>query len=107
MFPGPEKDGPTQGPFPVHEAFPRTTRVHPAMKGFYGSMHVKCIVLFYQEYCRVVIPTANLVGYDWNQMDNVRHPLSCPRPCPHHSPIALVRHGYFEPYSNVYSLYGT
>lgn len=45
--------------------------VSPAMKGFYGSPHVKIIVVFYQTYCRIVIPTANLLEYDWATMDNV------------------------------------
>lgn len=36
----------------------------------YGAMHVKCAILCYDNYMRVVIPTANFVAYDWDTMDN-------------------------------------
>lgn len=71
VLPHHEKNQPTQPPRPVHPQFPRTVMVSPAMKGFYGSAHVKIIVVFYQTYCRIVVPTANLVAYDWAAMDNV------------------------------------
>lgn len=39
----------------------------------YGAMHVKCAILCYDNYMRVVIPTANFVDYDWDTMDNGEH----------------------------------
>ena len=37
----------------------------PKMEGIVNCMHSKLMVLFYEERCRIVVPTANLVGFDW------------------------------------------
>lgn len=40
-----------------------------------GSMHSKLQILKYPDYLRVVVPTGNLVPYDWGEtgvMENVR-----------------------------------
>eukprot|EP00842_Homolaphlyctis_polyrhiza_P001395 jgi/Hompol1/2256/HPOL_005907-RA len=37
----------------------------------YGSMHIKFMLLFYKEFVRVVIPSANLVSYDWTLQENI------------------------------------
>lgn len=40
-----------------------------------GAMHSKLQLLKFPEYLRIVIPTANLVPYDWGEtgvMENVR-----------------------------------
>lgn len=45
----------------------------PAMNGP-GSMHSKLQLLRYPDYLRVVVPTGNLVPYDWGEtgvMENV------------------------------------
>jgi hypothetical protein len=47
--------------------------VFPAMNGP-GAMHSKLQLLKYPDYLRVVVPTANLVPYDWGEtgvMENV------------------------------------
>ena len=49
----------------------------PPMKGA-GAMHSKLQLLKYPDSLRIVIPTGNLVPYDWGEtgvMENVRHPL--------------------------------
>lgn len=52
----------------------------PAMNGP-GSMHSKLQLLKYPDYLRVVVPTGNLVPYDWGEtgvMENVsRSGRSC------------------------------
>lgn len=43
------------------------------MTGF-GCMHSKLQLLKYKHYLRIVVPTGNLVGYDWGEngaMENV------------------------------------
>ncbi|GAA97673.1 uncharacterized protein L969DRAFT_87780 [Mixia osmundae IAM 14324] len=35
-----------------------------------GAMHIKLILVVYDDFCRVAIPTANLVPYDWQQIEN-------------------------------------
>ncbi|KAI8996043.1 tyrosyl-DNA phosphodiesterase-domain-containing protein [Gaertneriomyces semiglobifer] len=37
----------------------------------YGLMHIKLFILFYEDSIRVVIGSANLVGYDWEKLENV------------------------------------
>lgn len=44
-------------------------------RGIYDRMHSKLMLLFYPDYMRVVVPSANLVPYDWGEtgaMENVR-----------------------------------
>lgn len=43
-----------------------------------GAMHSKLQVLKYSDYLRVVVPTGNLVPYDWGEtgvMENVGMPV--------------------------------
>ncbi|KAJ3067459.1 hypothetical protein HDU98_009314 [Podochytrium sp. JEL0797] len=42
-----------------------------AREGTYSTMHVKIGVLFHDMYVRVVVTSANLVDYDWNDLENV------------------------------------
>lgn len=37
------------------------TELHPPLTG-YGSFHPKMMLLFYVNFCRVVVSSANLVG---------------------------------------------
>ena len=39
----------------------------PPMEGQVNCMHSKLMLLFYATYLRVVVPTANLVPYDWGE----------------------------------------
>jgi Tyrosyl-DNA phosphodiesterase len=39
----------------------------PPMGGNVNCMHSKLMLLFYTERCRVVVPTANLMGFDWGR----------------------------------------
>lgn len=51
-----------------------------------GSMHSKLQLLKYPDYLRVVVPTGNLVSYDWGEtgvMENVRNSLVARRPLSH------------------------
>ncbi|KAM5371357.1 hypothetical protein ACJZ2D_007956 [Fusarium nematophilum] len=53
----------------------------PAMNGP-GAMHSKLQLLKYQDYLRVVVPTANLVPYDWGEtgvMENMVFLIDLPR----------------------------
>jgi hypothetical protein len=46
----------------------------PPMYGPVGNMHSKLMILNYADYLRVVVPTGNLVPYDWGEsgtMENV------------------------------------
>ncbi|KAG4263394.1 hypothetical protein FPRO03_09701 [Fusarium proliferatum] len=55
--------------------------VFPAMNGP-GAMHSKLQLLKYPEYLRVVVPTANLVPYDWGEtgvMENMVFVIDLPR----------------------------
>ena len=56
----------------------------PRMDGQINCMHSKLMLLFYLDYLRVAVPTANLVPYDWGEcggaMENVRYlPKACTR----------------------------
>ena len=37
----------------------------PSLEGQVNCMHSKLMLLFYAERCRIVVPTANLMGFDW------------------------------------------
>ncbi|KAF4954985.1 hypothetical protein FGADI_4895 [Fusarium gaditjirri] len=55
--------------------------VFPAMNGP-GAMHSKLQLLKYPDYLRVVVPTANLVPYDWGEtgvMENMIFLIDLPR----------------------------
>lgn len=46
----------------------------PPMEGGAGCMHSKLQLLKYPNYIRIVVPTGNLVPYDWGEtgvMENV------------------------------------
>lgn len=43
----------------------------PSMEGQINCMHSKLMLLFYQKSMRIVVPTANLVPYDWGECDGV------------------------------------
>lgn len=55
----------------------KNIRFHfPRMNGP-GSMHSKLQILKYEKYIRIVVPTGNLVPYDWGEtgsMENVDLP---------------------------------
>lgn len=66
-----EKEG-TYG----NEADPNMFVVHPPMLEIIGDqrsgvMHSKLMLLFHHTYVRVVIPTGNLVEYDWRMIQNL------------------------------------
>lgn len=47
----------------------------PPMDGQVNCMHSKLMLLFHSKYLRIVVPTANLIPYDWGEgggvMENV------------------------------------
>lgn len=59
--------------------------VFPPMTGVAtrGNMHSKLQILKYEQYLRIVVPTGNLVPYDWGEtgiMENVLLPTQNIRP---------------------------
>ena len=46
--------------------------IFPPLAGPYGCMHIKLFLLWYPESLRVVIPSANLLPFDWDTIENVR-----------------------------------
>lgn len=51
-------------------------------QGRYSSMHSKLMLLFYGKYLRIVIPSANLMPYDWGEtgvMENTVFLIDLPR----------------------------
>ena len=53
----------------------------PLMGGNVNCMHSKLMLLFYPERCRVVVPTANLMGFDWgvgSTMENMAWIIDLP-----------------------------
>ncbi|KAL2164557.1 hypothetical protein VTH06DRAFT_3774 [Thermothelomyces fergusii] len=53
----------------------------PPMHGF-GSMHSKLMLLKYEKYLRIVVPTGNLMSFDWGEtgtMENMVFILDLPR----------------------------
>ncbi|CAG8588546.1 9628_t:CDS:10 [Paraglomus occultum] len=65
-------NGEKQGVFPLSTSKYKLTIVHPPMppSGF-GCFHPKLMLLFYENWMRVVISSANLVPYDWDTMENI------------------------------------
>ncbi|KAG0342497.1 hypothetical protein BG000_004214 [Podila horticola] len=47
----------------------KVTELHPPLSGM-GSFHPKMMLLFYANFCRVVVGSANLVSHDWEEMVN-------------------------------------
>ena len=43
--------------------------VFPPLKGF-GCMHTKLIILWHDEFIRIAIPSANLLDFDWDTIEN-------------------------------------
>ncbi|KAI5478523.1 tyrosyl-DNA phosphodiesterase 1 [Pseudohyphozyma bogoriensis] len=50
--------------------FQCSPRMQQLFSGYYGTMHVKCLILYFEDFCRIIIPTANSVDYDWDRIDN-------------------------------------
>lgn len=50
---------------------PRTRLCCPPMGGQVTSMHSKLMLLFHLDYVRIVVPSANLVPYDWGENNGV------------------------------------
>ncbi|KAL9100983.1 MAG: hypothetical protein Q9163_003705 [Psora crenata] len=54
----------------------------PSMDGQINCMHSKLMLLSYSKYLRIVVPTANLVRYDWGEtgeMENMVFLIDLPR----------------------------
>lgn len=54
----------------------------PPQQGQYTCMHSKLMLLFYEESLRIVVPTANLMRYDWGEtgiMENSAFIIDLPR----------------------------
>lgn len=54
----------------------------PSMEGQINCMHSKLMLLSYPDYLRIVVPTANLVPYDWGEhgtMENTVWMVDLPR----------------------------
>ncbi|KAI5804075.1 tyrosyl-DNA phosphodiesterase-domain-containing protein [Peziza echinospora] len=45
--------------------------VFPNMSGQINCMHSKLMLLFHSDYLRIVVPSANLVPYDWGEVGGV------------------------------------
>ena len=51
---------------------PFITMIFPPMpNSSFGCMHIKLVILMYESRCRVAIPSANLIQYDWETMENI------------------------------------
>ncbi|KAF8457236.1 tyrosyl-DNA phosphodiesterase I [Terfezia claveryi] len=59
------------------------TLVFPDMSGQINCMHSKLMLLFHEDYLRIVVPTANLVKFDWGGhngiMENTVFLIDLPR----------------------------
>lgn len=54
----------------------------PPQQGLYTCMHSKLMLLFYEHSLRIVVPTANLMPYDWGEtgiMENSAFLIDLPR----------------------------
>lgn len=49
----------------MFSVLPNVSLVFPNMSGQINCMHSKLMLLFHETYLRIVIPTANLVKFDW------------------------------------------
>lgn len=62
---------------------PRIKLCFPPMPGQVNCMHSKLMLLFYDSYLRIVVPSANLTEYDWgddNRMENMAFIIDLPGP---------------------------
>ena len=50
------------------EGIPNVRLCFPSMDGIVNCMHSKLMLLFYEGWMRIVVPTANLTSYDWGEM---------------------------------------
>ena len=50
---------------------PNVRLCFPAMEGQVNCMHSKLMLLFYKEFVRIVVPTANLVAFDWGEAGGI------------------------------------
>ncbi|KAJ3301825.1 hypothetical protein HDV03_000292 [Kappamyces sp. JEL0829] len=50
---------------------PFLTFIFPPLKGEYGCMHIKLMIMIYDTHVRVVVPSANLIDYDWSKIENI------------------------------------
>ena len=57
------------------EQIPNLLLCFPSMIGSVNCMHSKLQLLFHKDYLRVVVPSANLLDFDWGErggfMENV------------------------------------
>ncbi|KAK9474008.1 tyrosyl-DNA phosphodiesterase-domain-containing protein [Dipodascopsis tothii] len=53
------------------ESLPRVRVCLPPMRGQTFTMHSKLMLLFYDDYLRVAVPSANLTDYDWGEAGGV------------------------------------
>ncbi|KAL8725107.1 MAG: hypothetical protein Q9181_006542, partial [Wetmoreana brouardii] len=63
-------------------AMPNLRLCFPSMEGQIGCMHSKLMLLSYPTHLRIVVPTANLVPYDWGEtgvMENTVFLVDLPR----------------------------
>ncbi|GAA5886232.1 hypothetical protein JCM5296_003529 [Sporobolomyces johnsonii] len=69
----PRGKGDTQAPLCEVSVKPNTYRVIPpdnAPGPYGGCMHTKLMIYYHADFCRIIIPTANAVDYDWSHIDN-------------------------------------
>ncbi|KAF9449699.1 phospholipase D/nuclease [Macrolepiota fuliginosa MF-IS2] len=71
----------------IKYTFPTWVKTAPPLRGGFGCQHMKFMLLFYKTgRLRVVISTANLISYDWRDMENSVWVQDLPlrsRPIPH------------------------
>ncbi|KAK2749461.1 hypothetical protein FQN57_006395 [Myotisia sp. PD_48] len=64
-------------------SMPRVRLCFPSMEGEIYCMHSKLMLLFYPNSLRIVIPSANLVPYDWGEqggcLENIMFLIDLPR----------------------------
>ncbi|TFK18940.1 phospholipase D/nuclease [Coprinopsis marcescibilis] len=59
------------GPPSIKNVLPHWIRTTPHLRGGFGCQHMKFMLLFYKSgRLRVVVSTANLIAYDWRDMEN-------------------------------------
>jgi hypothetical protein len=66
----------------IEQGFTNIRLCFPPLEGAFSCMHSKLMLLFYAESLRIVVPTANLTGYDWGEtgvMENSSFLIDLPR----------------------------
>ncbi|KAG8995143.1 hypothetical protein FRB94_009383 [Tulasnella sp. JGI-2019a] len=80
----PRPDGKASVVHPMHPDLPTWTMVTPFLRGGFGCMHMKFMLVFYPTRLRIIIPTANFIAYDWRDIENTVWtqdiPLRAPTP---------------------------